>query len=286
MFANQLKELPTCNFTRSTPKIQPHWILPGLRAGQVGVVAAPGGTGKSFFLMQLALSVATGYELITGISPKYAGPVRLLNFEDDNIDTTNRGIDILNEFGLDDDLTERLYLHPLAGYRLDLVNREGGVDQEAVKWLKAQAEGMRLVIVDPLSHITSSDENDNALRTLLVQTLKHIAREKECAILIAHHTNKGDADSAQGWLRGASALVDAARYVLTMQKWKDSWRLRLQWVKLNGCAPIADMAVKREHNGVLRRDMNTEMEDDWGVTKKKREKSNYGEKVRRVRDGY
>ena len=286
MFANQLKELPICHFTRSTPKIQPQWILPGLRAGQVGVVAAPGGTGKSFFLMQLAMSVATGYELITGIAPKHAGPVRLLNFEDDDIDTSNRGIDILNEFGIDDDLTERLYLHPLAGYRLDLVTREGSVDQEAVKWLKAQADGMRLVIIDPLSHVTSSDENDNALRTLLVQTLKHIAREKECAILIAHHTNKGDADSAQGWLRGASALVDAARYVLTMQKWRDSWRLRLQWVKLNGIAPIADMAVRREPNGVLRRDMDSELEEDWDVKKKKGKGKGYGEKIRRARDGY
>lgn len=286
MYANLLKEIPTCHFTRSTPKIQPQWILPGLRAGQVGVVAAPGGTGKSFFLMQLAMSIATGYELITGIAPKHAGPVRLLNFEDDDIDTSNRGIDILNEFGIDDDLTERLYLHPLAGYRLDLVTREGSVDQEAVKWLLAQADGMRLLIIDPLSHITSSDENDNALRTLLVQTLKHIAREKECAILIAHHTNKGDANSAQGWLRGASALVDAARYVLTMQKWKDSWRLRLQWVKLNGIAPIADLAVRREPNGVLRRDMDSELEEDWDAKKKKGKGKGYGEKIRRARDGY
>ncbi len=129
MFANLLKELPVCHFTRSTPKMQPQWILPGLRAGQVGVVAAPGGTGKSFFLMQLALSVATGYELITGIAPKYAGPVRLFNFEDDYIDITNRGIDILNEFGIDDDLSETLFLHPLAGYRLDLVSRDGVVDE-------------------------------------------------------------------------------------------------------------------------------------------------------------
>jgi RecA-family ATPase len=272
MFANLLKELPVCHFTRSTSKMQPQWILPGLRAGQVGVVAAPGGTGKSFFLMQLALSVATGYELITGIAPKYAGPVRLFNFEDDYIDITNRGIDILNEFGIDDDLSETLFLHPLAGYRLDIVTREGSVDQEAVEWLMTQADGMRLLIIDPLSHITSSDENDNALRTLLVQTLKHIAREKECAILIAHHTNKGDADSAQGWLRGASALVDTSRYVLTMQKYKDSWRLRLQWVKLNGVAPIADMALRRECNGVLRRDMDSELEADWGngKTSKKR----------------
>ena len=263
MFANQLTQLPTCHFTRSTPKTQPEWVIPGLRAGQVGVVAAPGGTGKSFFLMQLALSVATGYELITGIAPKHAGPVRLLNFEDDNIDISNRGIDILNEFGLDDDLSECLYLHPLAGYRLDLVNRDGIVDQDAVTWLMSMADGMRLLIIDPISHITSSDENDNALRTLLVQTLKHVAREAQCGILIAHHTNKGSADSAQGWLRGASALVDAARYVLTMQKWIDSWRLRLQWVKLNGCAPLADICLKRERNGVLRRDMGSELGADW-----------------------
>ncbi|MPM17060.1 hypothetical protein SDC9_63444 [bioreactor metagenome] len=160
------------------------------------------------------------------------------------------------------------------------------VDDAAVQWLMTQADGMRLLIIDPLSHITSSDENDNALRTLVVQTLKYIACEKECAILVAHHTNKGDADSAQGWLRGASALVDAARYVLTMQKWKDSWRLRLQWVKLNGCAPIADMAVKREPNGVLRRDMDSELEEDWDAKKKKGKGKGYGEKIRRARDGY
>lgn len=262
MFANQLKELPTCHFTRSTTKIQPSWIIPGLRAGQVGVVAAPGGSGKSFFLMELAIAIATGYGLITGIQPS-PGAVRLLNFEDDDVDMTNRGIDILNEFEIDDDLTERLFLHPLAGYRLDLVNRDGVVDQEAVKWLMNIADGMRLLIIDPLSHITSSDENDNALRTLLVQTLKHVAREKQCGILIAHHTNKGNSDAEQGWLRGASALVDASRYVLTMQKYKDSWRLRLQWVKLNGTAPIADMALKRERNGVLRRDMTSENEPEW-----------------------
>lgn len=270
MLANELLELPVCHFTRSTPKIQPNWILPGLRAGQVGVVAAPGGTGKSFFLTQLAMSVATGYELITGIIPKYAGPVRLFNFEDDSIDITNRGIDILNEFEMDDDMSETLFLHPLAGHRLDLVNRDGVVDEGAVKWLMDKADGMRLMILDPLSHITSSDENDNALRTLLVQTLKNVAQEKNCAIIVAHHTNKGDADSAQGWLRGASALVDTSRYVLTMQKYKDSWRLRLQWVKLNGTAPIADMALKREYNGVLRRDMGSEMEADWGSGKKKK----------------
>lgn len=262
MYANLLDELPICNFTRSTPKIQPNWILPGLRAGQVGVVAAPGGTGKSFFLMQLALSIATGYELITGIRPSQ-GAVRLLNFEDDTLDMTNRGIDILEEYQIDDDTTERLFLHPLAGYRLNIVDRDGVVDDAAVQWLMTQADGMRLLIIDPLSHITSADENDNALRTLVVQTLKHVAVQKECGIIIAHHTNKGDADKEQNWLRGGSALVDASRYVLTMSKWQDSWRLRLQWVKLNGCAPIADMALKRERNGVLRRDIASERDPDW-----------------------
>ena len=27
---------------------QPEWIIPGLRAGQVALVTAPGGTGKSY----------------------------------------------------------------------------------------------------------------------------------------------------------------------------------------------------------------------------------------------
>ena len=262
MFANHLKELPTCNYTRTTPKIQASYIIPGLRAGQVGLVAAPGGSGKSFFLMELALSIATGYELIKGIQP-IQGNVRLLNFGDDNVDMQNRGIDILNGFLMDNDITERLFLHPLAGYRLDLVNRDGIVNQEAVEWLMSMADGMRLLIIDPLSHITSSDENDNALRTLLVQTLKYVAGATQCAILIAHHTNKNSGDAEQNWLRGASALVDASRYVMTMQKYRDSYHLRLQWVKLNGVAPIADMCLERGRTGVLMRDIKSEYDAEW-----------------------
>ena len=86
MLVNTLKTLPTCHFTGDMKKTQPDWVLKGLRAGQVGVIAAPGGTGKSYLLMEIALSVALGQQFITGIQVSSAGPVRVLNFEDDEVD--------------------------------------------------------------------------------------------------------------------------------------------------------------------------------------------------------
>ena len=39
--------LPVVHFNRTTPYRQPEWIFPGLRAGQVGLLTAPGGTGAA-----------------------------------------------------------------------------------------------------------------------------------------------------------------------------------------------------------------------------------------------
>ncbi|MGF6937111.1 Mrp family chromosome partitioning ATPase [Paraburkholderia sp. UCT70] len=52
--------------TLTTPPPTLDHVLPGLLAGSVGVVAAPGGTGKSMLLTQIALAIAAGQPVLVG----------------------------------------------------------------------------------------------------------------------------------------------------------------------------------------------------------------------------
>lgn len=245
------------DFNRDEEIKQPEWIIPGLRAGQVALVTAPGGTGKSYLLLEIAMSVASGQTLLPGLEVKSAGKVCLLNFEDDNLDIRQRGNAILRHFMDLDPSPENLYVASMSGQTLSLLNSHGGVNNEDVKWLKEQCQGMRLMVLDPLSHLHTADENSASQMSKLIQVLKGIGQETGTGIIIAHHTGKAAALNGQGDLqqsaRGSSALVDAARIVMTLHRPKDadSYSLELTWAKLNGVAPIAPMRLRRTCSGVL-----------------------------------
>ncbi len=245
------------NFSRDEEIRQPEWIIPGLRAGQVALVTAPGGTGKSFLLLEIAMSVASGTTLLPGLEVKTAGKVCLLNFEDDSFDIRQRGNAILRYFLDLDPSPENLYVASMSGHTLSLLDGRGDINDEDVKWLKEQCQGMRLLILDPLSHLHTADENSASQMSKLVQVLKGIGRETGTGIMISHHTGKAAALNGQGDLqqsaRGSSALVDASRIVMTLHRPKDadSYSLELTWAKLNGVAPIAPMRLRRTCSGVL-----------------------------------
>ena len=248
-------------FNRDDDPIQPRWIIPGLRAGQVGLLTAPGGTGKSFLLLEIAMSVASGTPLIQGLEPGAPGPVTVLNYEDDDLDIRERGNKILRHWQ-DLDPAENLYVASMSGKVLSLLDMQGQVNDEHVEWLMDRCEGMRLVVLDPLSHLHGADENSAPAMSRLVQVLKGIALETQCGILISHHTAKSATLNGMGDLqqsaRGSSALVDASRLVMTLTRPKqsedgsqDNRNLTLTWAKLNGIAPIEPAKLLRTSHGVL-----------------------------------
>lgn len=245
------------DFNRDEEIRQPEWIIPGLRAGQVALVTAPGGTGKSYLLLEIAMSVASGTTLLSGLEAKTAGKVCLLNFEDDSFDIRQRGNAILRHFMDLDPSPENLYVASMSGQTLSLLNSRGEINEEDVSWLKEQCKDMRLVVLDPLSHLHTADENSASQMSKLIQVLKGIGQETGTGIIIAHHTSKASALNGQADLqqsaRGSSALVDASRIVMTLHKPKegDSFTLELTWAKLNGVAPITPVRLKRTLSGVL-----------------------------------
>lgn len=283
--------LVTVDFSRGAQmeSIPRDFVFPGLPVGKVAILSAPGGTGKSFFLLELGVSVAAGEPLIHGLVPNGSGPVKYISFEEDEIDLHNRLTALFQTFGGLKPPVESFFPSALEGESLPLlvgrdVGRGVAVNRDAVSWLERQCTGMRLVILDPLSRLHEADENNNSEMKALVRILIATAKKTQCAIVIAHHTSKsavlnGQAD-VQGSHRGASCIVDDPRLAMTLskkplsperlteKKRKDkqghymNWNqmkaeeletntLVLTWVKMNGHRPIAPMELVRTDNGIL-----------------------------------
>ncbi|HEY4885614.1 MAG TPA: AAA family ATPase [Myxococcales bacterium] len=253
-------------------------------AGKVGVLSAPGGTGKSYALMHIAFAVATGSTAFgEGVGWKAEGPGRVLFLfgEDDREEVDRRLHHVLDASGLisDDDvkLIERnLDLMPLCGQPVALTTSlESGVtvlpETQRCEELRqilgeAVADGhpYTLVVLDPLSRFAGPDvEIDNAAATRFIQVLESLA-SPGCggpSLLISHHERKrqltDDPDSADP-MRGASALKDGVRWVARLEPRKRKENgpdlLKLRVVKTNYTKPGLNLTLCRppDWHGALR----------------------------------
>jgi RecA-family ATPase len=213
-----------------------------MRRGKVGLLSARGGTGKSAALCGLALAVRTGKPWLQepmragdqgapgfGVDPgARGGLVALLMGEEDLPELDRRLWKAAELMGLD--AAERrtaaagLVVAPLAGVEAALVEGAPGAyalgprAEALCAELEARAEALggvwSAVLLDPLSRFGGpACETDNAAATLAIQALERLTQlPGKPAVLVAHHERKGGGDGADA-VRGASALVDGARWV-------------------------------------------------------------------------
>lgn len=208
---------------------------PFLPAGRVCMMAARGGTGKTWLAWQLAVAVATGVPWLGRFAVTKPGPVWLIGGEDDE-DTMRRRLwkvaDAMKPTGdyeagrYDKALRANLRVLPRYG-RPSSLEAEGGFltelraalgehcdDGEPIPW--------RLLIFDPASRfMTAEAEVDNKQATEWIATLEALTKlpSRPC-VLVTHHTNKaGSAEGAgdQAAARGSSALVDGVRWLATLE---------------------------------------------------------------------
>lgn len=190
------------------------FIWPGFLAGTVGALIAPGATGKSYWALEAAMSVAcsvAGGDLV-GLSPALNGKVVYLAGEDPDVALVRR----INAIGhhLNRDarcaIAQNLILEPLMGKRLNVM------DERHLARVIKFCEGSRLIVLDTLSRIHDKDENSNGDMARLVATLEHVATCTGASVLYLHHVSKGSAREGQTdqqqAARGASALIDNARW--------------------------------------------------------------------------
>jgi hypothetical protein len=238
---------------------------PFMPLGTVAMMVAPGGTGKTQALVQLAIAVASGTRWLEKYTVTKPGAVLLALGEEDSDEMHRRIRSAVRAAGWNDtaDLTA-LNLHTIAlrGVPAGMVDKDGldtlfakqfhsGLDAMGVEW--------SLIILDPGSRFMGPEaEKDNAQATRFIECLERLTQlPGRPTVLLAHHTTKtalaGNTD--QGAARGSSALTDGARWQVNLDRWVemgpngamvgDNDRCKLSVVKANNVARFQTLNLRR-----------------------------------------
>lgn len=200
------------------------WLVENLLMdGQVTMVTGRGGDGKSLLALQLAMMVASKIDF-GWWQPRERRNVLVLNAEDNIDEQRRRLLGACNVMGVDPRLLDgRLFT--MDRETLVLVHRdpEDGTVKPAPLYDRLaeliEEHRIGLVVIDPLveAHI-NMDENSNVDMKELVLMLRRLARRREIPLLIVHHSRKGATSGDQDGARGGSALVNACRVVVTVER--------------------------------------------------------------------
>ena len=210
-----------------TPPIPQDTTLLGLPRGEVGVLIAPGATGKSFFTLNLLLAscgITQNHLIHKNIKILY------VSLEDQLDDIQRR----LHSYQLALSLNESSIIEET--YLDFLITCYKGADRLIVKNLpqadnllwqglesNVKATKPDLIIIDTLIKCYEGyEENSNPDMSKVLSFFNELALSNNCSVLLLHHTNKGalhkDSTSSQVNSRGASAIVDNSRWVISLKK--------------------------------------------------------------------
>jgi RecA-family ATPase len=196
----------------------------------VGLLGAAGGTGKSFAKLQLAVSLATRTPWL-GMELGVEGSSLILSAEDDR-DEIHRRLHAVVKHCYPPGHPEHTKGLEAIGSRVFILDRVGGDNRltttvggeierteladRIIATAKAMPEAPVLIVLDPLARFDGGDPNSNADGTRLIETAEHVRRETGATVLLPHHVSKAgirDSEAGQEAIRGASGLVDGARWV-------------------------------------------------------------------------
>lgn len=211
-------------------------ILGPLQPGDVGMIAGPDGSGKSWQMLAAAFTVAYGRSACgifrEGNSAAMFGPALIYAGEDRRNDHGLRMSAVIREIRQDginvmpDD--DQVKVAVLEGKRMPLVQRTGGgatgqttyaVTSAGKQWANGIAP-YRMVGLDPLRMFHDLEESEGPGMDFLVRWLVSVAMKNQQIILLAHHSSQGAIlnqrnDHHAG--RGATDLPAGCRGVWTLR---------------------------------------------------------------------
>lgn len=257
------------------------WIVHNIIAcGVVGILAAGGGVGKSILKLMLAVSTCTGLPWL-GIPVVRSGSVLMFSAEDDKDEIHRRLHSVIAYYrqqfpDCTDDIDRLVRLHLHVFDRVGADNRltekhDGNISRtrlvDSIIATAQQLPELRMVVLDPLSRFDGGDPNDNSDGTRLIEAAEHIRKSTGAAVLLSHHvakTSLQNPESGQEAVRGASGLVDGARWVGLLQTLRQSEAkkygipsgeanlyVHFTAPKANYAPPWEGLWLKREAGGVL-----------------------------------
>lgn len=177
------------------------WLVEGLWSDQaVGILGGEPKCCKTFFALDLAVSVASGTPCLRHFPVHCAGPVLLFPAEDSLAVVRARLAGICAVAGVAfDALAVDVITAPTL--RLDTP-----ADCQRLTHTVEHLQP-RLLILDPLIRLHRVDENDASQIAALLSFLRQLQRQFHVAIMVVHHARKDSNSSRPGQaLRGSSEL--------------------------------------------------------------------------------
>jgi len=209
--SNQLELLDIQNITEIEDKevefITKEWLPIPIRT--VSLVTAPGGTGKSWFVQQLAIRAIQEGRIKRAFlwlseDPKEISKNRFNKVFDKVLKLTDESIK--SKIDISDSPTIQF-----------LYDDQRKVDVSPLfPHFKVKLQEYDLIILDPLIAFYGTDENNNSSARRFMQLFTDWANKENKTIIFIHHSTKNTTQS-----RGASAFVDAVRTVYELDKIRD-----------------------------------------------------------------
>lgn len=181
-------------------KIENTWLIKSVWAkAAVGIIGGAPKCCKSWFGLDMAVSVASGTPCLDRFAVEDNGPV-LVFLAEDAICTVRSRIDAICNHRRIDIRGLDLYVITAASLRLDL--------QEDQNRLKSTLDDLRprLLVLDPLVRMHRLDENSASDISRLLGFLRELQRAYDCAIVLVHHASKKHHAQPGQALRGSSDL--------------------------------------------------------------------------------
>lgn len=199
------------------------WLIEGLwvREG-AGLIGGPPKAGKSWLVLDLALSVASGTQALGRFAVGEKGPVLLFPAEDGASAVRARVDALARTRGVE--VTPELPLHVITADALKLDDEAHRASLEA---LIVQVKP-KLLVLDPLVRLHSGSENSAEHVAELLGYLRRVQRRFAVAIIVTHHVSKKSSNHPGDALRGSSDLHAWGDSNLYLQRIKDGRESRVR----------------------------------------------------------
>ena len=224
------------DFFYNLPELSPPLIENVLRQGHKMLLSGPSKAGKSFALIELAISIAEGKKWFGFQCTQ--GRVMYVNLELDRASCFHRLYDVYTA----------LNIEPLNIKNIDVWNLRGKsvpMDKLAPRLIRrAIKKDYIAIIIDPIYKVITGDENSADQMAAFCNQFDKVCTELGCAVIYCHHHSKG----TQGWKRSMDrmsgsgvfardpdALLDLTQLEITddlkkQQKDKETCRICKNWI--------------------------------------------------------
>lgn len=188
----------------------PYLAHPLVIEGAASVLFADGGSGKSLLALAIAISVATGQEIIPGIVPLRCGPVIYWDWEWGEESHAERVQAICEGAGIEMPENMLYYQHEMAS-----------VMEAAPRMRKRVAEtGAVFVVVDSLGFARGGDANSQELTVRMFSAFRTLG----VPVLAIDHVTKSKEDKTPTHSFGSAYTYNAARLMWRMDAAKEEGR--------------------------------------------------------------